>query len=110
MNKPLTSDRQGFANEKPSILTQTFPNNQESRISELSNHISDRRTSTKYLKAGCCDVALRPCPDPDELLRSPNLNLEESFYLQRLVKQGMFSGQVAAVLLQIEAKFGGVAV
>jgi hypothetical protein len=109
MNKPLTSDRQGFANEKPSILTQTFPNNQESRISELSNHISDRRTSTKYLKAGCCDVALRPCPDPD-LLRSPNLNLEESFYLQRLVKLGWFSGQVAAVLLQIEAKVGGVAI
>jgi hypothetical protein len=110
MNKPLTSHRQGFANEKPSILTQTFPNNQESRISELSNHISDRRTSTKYLKAGCCDVALRPCPDPDELLRSPNLNLEESFYLQRLVKLGWFSGQVATVLLQIEAKVGGVAV
>ncbi|MBC6432337.1 hypothetical protein FM036_16845 [Nostoc sp. HG1] len=108
MNKALTSDRQGFANEKPSILTQTFPNNQESRISELSNHIS--QTSTKYLKAGCCDVALRPCPDPDELLRSPSLNLEESFYLQRLVKLDWFSGQVAAVLLQIEAKVGGVAV
>jgi hypothetical protein len=72
--------------------------------------VSDRRTGTKYLKAGCCDVALRPCPNPNELLRSPNLNLEERFYLQRLVKLDWFSGQVAAVLLQIEAKVGGVAV
>jgi hypothetical protein len=44
MRKPLTYDRQGFAIEKlSSILTQTLPNSQESRISELSNYISDRR-------------------------------------------------------------------
>lgn len=41
MQKPLTYDRQGFATEKlNSILAQTLPINQESRISELSNYIS----------------------------------------------------------------------
>ncbi|MBD2527456.1 hypothetical protein [Nostoc sp. FACHB-133] len=44
MRKPLTYDRQGFAIEKlSSILTQTLPKSQESRISELSNYISNRR-------------------------------------------------------------------
>lgn len=74
------------------------------------NVVSCRPSKTKYLRTGCCDVALRKCPDPGELLRSPNLNLEERFYLQRLVKLDWFSSQVAAVLLQIEAKVGGVAV
>jgi hypothetical protein len=68
------------------------------------NVVSDHRTKTKYLRAGCCDVALRPCPNPSELLRSPNLTQDERDYLQRLVKLDWFSGQVAAVLLQIEAK------
>ncbi|MBL1202466.1 MAG: hypothetical protein FWK04_26215 [Nostoc sp. GBBB01] len=42
MQKPLTYERQGFANDT-TIVTQTLPKNQESRISELSNYISDRR-------------------------------------------------------------------
>lgn len=68
------------------------------------NVVSDRRIGTKYLRAGCCDAPLRPCPDPAELLRSPNLTPSEREYLQRLVKFDWFSGQVATVLLQIEAK------
>jgi hypothetical protein len=68
------------------------------------NVVSDRRTKTKYLRAGCCDTPLRPCPDPAELLRSANLTQDERDYLQRLVKLDWFSGQVATVLLQIEAK------
>lgn len=66
--------------------------------------VSDRRTGTKYLRAGCCDAPLRPCPDPVELIRSPNLTPSEREYLQRLVKLDWFSGQMATVLLQIEAK------
>jgi hypothetical protein len=68
------------------------------------NVVSDRRTKTKYLRAGCCDAPLRPCPDPAELLRSPNLTQDEREYLQRLANLDWFSGQVASVLLQIEAK------
>lgn len=68
------------------------------------NVTSDRHTGIKFLKAGCCDSPLRRCPSPDELLRSPVLTLEERYYLQRLQNLDWFSGQVAAVLLQIEAK------
>ncbi|WP_375449102.1 hypothetical protein [uncultured Nostoc sp.] len=68
------------------------------------NVVSDRRTKTKYLRAGCCDAPLHPCPDPAELLRSPNLTSEERLYLNKVVKLDWFSGQVAAVLLQIEVK------
>lgn len=68
------------------------------------NVVSDRLTKTKYLRAGCCDAPLRPCPEPVELMRSPNLSLEERQYLQRVAGLDWFSGQVAAVLLQIEAK------
>lgn len=77
------------------------------------NVTCDRRTKTRYLRAGCCDGALRPCPNPNELLRSANLTPSERDYLQRIAKLDWFSGQVAAVLLQIEAKAkasGGVAV
>lgn len=64
----------------------------------------DRRTKTRYLRAGCCDAPLRPCPSPDELLRSPNLSLEERQYLQRITKLDWFSSQVAGILLQLEIK------
>ncbi|MBD2730752.1 hypothetical protein H6G96_31650 [Nostoc sp. FACHB-892] len=77
------------------------------------NVVSDRQTGAKYLRAGCCDALLRPCPDPDELLRSANLTPSEREYLQRIANLGWFSGKVAFVLLQIEAKAkasGGVAV
>lgn len=77
------------------------------------NVVSDRRTGAKYLRAGCCDAPLRPCPDPDELLRSAHLSQNERDYLQRIANLDWFSGQVAAILLQIEAKVktsGGVAV
>ena len=77
------------------------------------NVVRDRRTGTKYLRAGCCDAPLRPCPDPSELLRSANLTQDEREYLQRIANLDWFSGQVATVLLQIEAKvkaFGEVAV
>ncbi|MBD2527455.1 hypothetical protein [Nostoc sp. FACHB-133] len=68
------------------------------------NVVSDRRTGTKYLRAGCCDTPLRPCPDPDELMRSAHLSQDERDYLQRIANLDWFSGQVAALLLQIEAK------
>lgn len=68
------------------------------------NVLSDRRTGTKYLRAGCCDAPLRPCPDPAKLLRSPHLSQDERDYLQRIANLDWFSGQVAALLLQIEAK------
>ncbi|WP_375449053.1 hypothetical protein [uncultured Nostoc sp.] len=73
----------------------------------------DRRTKSRYLRAGCCDSPLRPCPDPVELMRSPNITTNERDYLQRLVDLDWFSGQVASVLLQIELKIkaaGGVTV
>jgi hypothetical protein len=76
------------------------------------NVVSDRRTGKKYLRAGCYDVPLRPCPNPAELLRSPNLTQDEREYLKRVVNLDWFSGQMATVLLQIEAKVntaGGVA-
>jgi len=66
--------------------------------------VSDRRTGAKYLRAGCCDAPLRPCPDPNELLRSANLTPSERDYLQRIANLDWFSGKVAAVVLQIEAK------
>jgi len=66
--------------------------------------VSDRRTRTKYLRAGCCDAPLRPCPEPSELLRSANLTQSERDYLERIANLDWFSGKVAAVLLQIEAK------
>lgn len=68
------------------------------------NVVSCSPSKVKYLKMGCCDVALRPCPNPSDLLRSPNLTSEERLYLNKVVKLDWFSGQVAAVLLQIEAK------
>lgn len=68
------------------------------------NVIVDRQTKTKYLRAACCDAALRPCPSPDELLRSASLNNADRVYLERVAKLDWFGGQVAAVLLQIEAK------
>ena len=68
------------------------------------NVVSDRRTGTKYLRAGCCNAPLRPCPDPYELLRSAHLSQDERDYLQRIANLDWFSGQVAALLLQIEAK------
>jgi hypothetical protein len=101
MQKPLSYERQRFVIELNSILSQTL---QKYRSSELSNYISDRRTGAKYLRADCCDAALRPCPDPDELLRSANLTPSERDYLQRIANVDWFSGKVASVLLQIEAK------
>ena len=68
------------------------------------NVTCDRQTKSKYLKAGCCNSPLRPCPEPAELLRSASLTPSERDYLQRLANLDWFSGKVAAVLLQIEAK------
>ncbi|RCJ16879.1 hypothetical protein A6S26_32515 [Nostoc sp. ATCC 43529] len=68
------------------------------------NVVSDRRTGRKYLRSGCCDGPLRACPDPCELLREANITQDEREYLQRLANLDWFSGQVAAVLLQIETK------
>jgi hypothetical protein len=70
------------------------------------NVISDRWTKSKYLRAGCCDALLRPCPDPDKLLRSPKLTSEEKEYLRRVSSLDWFGGQVATLLLQLEAKAG----
>lgn len=77
------------------------------------NVTCDRQTKAKYLRAGCCDGALRPCPEPAELLREASLTPSERDYLQRIANLDWFSGKVASVLLQIEAKVkasGGVAV
>jgi hypothetical protein len=67
----------------------------------------DRQTKSRYLRAGCCDSPLRPCPNPSDLLRSANLTQNERDYLQRIAELRWFSGQVASVLLQIEAKING---
>jgi|GEM_PF-3279184 len=64
----------------------------------------DRQTKSRYLRAGCCDSPLRPCPEPAELLREANLTPSERDYLQRIANLDWFSGKVASVLLQIEAK------
>lgn len=64
----------------------------------------DRHTGVKYLRAGCCDSPLRKCPNPDELLRSPNITPSEREYLQRVLNLDWFGGAIASVLLQIEAK------
>lgn len=77
---------------------------QHCRFEFRLNVVACRRTKAKYLRTGCCDAALRPCPDPAELLRSVNLTQDERDCLQRLANLDWFSGQVAAVLLQIEAK------
>lgn len=77
------------------------------------NVVSDRRLKIKYLRAGCCDSPLRPCPSPDELLRSASLTSDERNYLQRVAKLDWFGSAVASNLLRIEAKIkasGGVAV
>ena len=68
------------------------------------NVVACRQTKSKYLKAGCCNYPLSPCPEPAELLRSASLTSSERDYLQRLENLDWFSGKVAAVLLQIEAK------
>ncbi|MCC5605144.1 hypothetical protein [Nostoc favosum] len=52
--------------------------------------VSDRQTKTKYLRAGCCDSPLRPCPNVDELLRSANLTQDERDYLQRIANLDWF--------------------
>lgn len=77
------------------------------------NVVSDRRLGIKYLRAACCDAALRPCPDVSELLRSPSLTSDERSYLQRVAKLEWYGSAVASNLLRIEAKIkaaGGVAV
>ena len=68
------------------------------------NVISDRRSGSKYLRSGCCDIALRQCPDPEVLMRSPHLSEDERDYLKRLIPLPWFGGQIVAVLLQLEAK------
>ncbi|MGI2908951.1 hypothetical protein [Tolypothrix sp. VBCCA 56010] len=68
------------------------------------NVVVDRRTKFKYLRSGCCDVALRSCPDPEMLMRSAHLSEDERDYLKRLIPLPWFGGQIVAVLLQLEAK------
>ena len=68
------------------------------------NLVVERKSKTKYLRAGCCDSPLRECPDLNKLLRSPALTAEEKNYLQRISKLDWFSGQIVGVLLEIEAK------
>ena len=68
------------------------------------NVVACRHTKFKYLRSGCCDLALRQCPDPEVLMRSPNLSNEQRDYLQRVAALDWFSGSVAVVLLQIETK------
>jgi len=72
------------------------------------NIISDRCSGAKYLRSGWCDAPLRECPDPDKLLQSPCLSQQEQDYLKKLVDLPWFSGQIAAILLQIESKALGV--
>ena len=67
------------------------------------NVVGDRRTKFKYLRSGCCDLALRKCPDPEMLMRSPHVTDEQRNYLQRIALLDWFSGSVTAVLLEIEA-------
>jgi hypothetical protein len=68
------------------------------------NLVFDRRIGSKYLRSRCCDLAIRPCPNPSVLMRSANLSSDEGNYLARLNDLHCFSGQIVAVLLQIETK------
>lgn len=68
------------------------------------NVVRDRRTGSKYLRTGCCDLAIRPCPNPEVLAKSPHLSEDERDYLNRLIPLPWFGGQIAAVLLQLESK------
>lgn len=68
------------------------------------NLVSDRRSGSKYLRSGCCDLALRKCPDPEALMRSPHLSEDERDWLNRIIPLPWFGGQVVAVLLQLESK------
>ena len=68
------------------------------------NVVTDRQSKSKYLRTGCCDLAIRPCPNPEVLMRSPHLSREECDWLNRIIPLPCFGGQIAAVLLQLESK------
>lgn len=68
------------------------------------NVVSDRRSGSKYLRTGCCDLAIRPCPDPEVLMRSAHLSEDERDWLNRIIPLPWFGAQVVAVLLQLESK------
>ncbi|MGI2908602.1 hypothetical protein [Tolypothrix sp. VBCCA 56010] len=68
------------------------------------NVVRDRRTGSKYLRTGCCDLAIRPCPDPEALAKSPHLSQDEQDYLNGLIPLPWFNAKAVAMLLQMEAK------
>ncbi|MBD2608400.1 hypothetical protein H6G81_28750 [Scytonema hofmannii FACHB-248] len=68
------------------------------------NVVSDRRSGSKYLRSGCCDLAIRPCPNPEVLMRSPHISQHERDYLNGLIPLPWFSGKAVAMLLEIEGK------
>ncbi|BAY96016.1 MULTISPECIES: hypothetical protein [unclassified Tolypothrix] len=85
------------------------------------NFTVERRTKSKYLRAGCCNAPLREYPSPERLLRSavggsasalrtltrtrsPNFTHEERQYLVRVASLDWFSGAVATNLLAIKVK------
>jgi hypothetical protein len=68
------------------------------------NVVAQRKSKIKALRTGCCDVFVRWCPIPEELLKIPHLTQDERDYLHRVASLDWFTSQVATILIQIEVK------
>ncbi|BDA76603.1 hypothetical protein CAL7716_107690 (plasmid) [Calothrix sp. PCC 7716] len=68
------------------------------------NVVVDRRTKRKALRTGCCDIFIRWCPAPEDLLRLPNLTPDERDFLNSVANLDWFTSRVATNLIEIEEK------
>jgi hypothetical protein len=68
------------------------------------NVVAQRKSKIKALRTGCCDVFVRWCPNPCELLKTPYLTQDERNFLSNVAEMNWFSAKTALLLLQIEAK------
>ena len=116
MQKPLKPTKAGVSetiNFNEEIVDQNLPQvNQDSVVFPKCLECGDRTRlnvvknprGIKWLRCGICDLALRKCPDPDQLSKSPRFSTQEREYCSKVANLAWFSGQVAAVLLSLEAK------
>lgn len=100
----IPKKEQQVYNSVPFLVTSNTKICKECGAEFRYNVVCDRRSGSKYLRTGCCDLAIRSCPNPEVLAKSPHLSQDERDYLNRLIPQPWFSGQVVAVLLQLESK------